>query len=114
MGEFFSAVPTTASPFSNCDEALLAGQCTLWLWYDHVTRRLNWWAWIELHKLDAEKRPEEFSDGIPYHTDLVFLENFQAPDTWDYADDQIPMWYREWEQYQNQHQKQNQLGWGFN
>ena len=26
------------------------------------------------------------------------LPGFQPPKTWDYVDDQIPAWYKEWEQ----------------
>jgi len=67
-------------------------------WHNYVTERLQRWTWVELHKLEPGKRPEQFTDGIPHHSNLSLPEEFQMSKTWDYADDQIPEWYREWEQ----------------
>ncbi|RYO92279.1 hypothetical protein DL762_001728 [Monosporascus cannonballus] len=67
-------------------------------WRNYVMERLRRWAWVELHKVEPGKRPEQFINGIPHHSDISLPEEFQVPKTWDYADDQIPEWYREWEQ----------------
>ncbi|KAF1809576.1 hypothetical protein P152DRAFT_441373 [Eremomyces bilateralis CBS 781.70] len=67
-------------------------------WHDFVSKRLQRWAWVELYKLEPGKRPLQFTDGIPHYFNISFLQDFQTPETWDYADDQIPAWYLEWEQ----------------
>jgi hypothetical protein len=63
-----------------------------------VTERLQRWVWLELLKLKAGERPEQFENGIPDYSDISLPSDFQPPETWDYADDQIPAWYKEWEE----------------
>lgn len=67
-------------------------------WKEYVMQRLRRWTWVELHKLEPRTRPEQFVGGIPHPSHASLLEVFQVPDTWDYADDQMPKWYQEWEQ----------------
>ena len=66
-------------------------------WHKFVTERLQRWVWLEMLKMKAEERPEEFKDGMPFGLDISIPSDFQS-ETWDYADDQIPAWYKEWEQ----------------
>ena len=66
-------------------------------WRKFVIERLQRWVWLELLKLKAGERPEQFENGIPNHSDISLPSDFQS-ETWDYADDQIPAWYKEWEQ----------------
>ena len=70
-------------------------------WYTFVTKRLQRWIQLELYKIDPERRPAEFRHGIPHHSDIVLPADFHVPDTWDYADDQLPLWYSEWEEVQS-------------
>jgi len=66
-------------------------------WISYAMERLQRWVWVELYKLDPEKRPEQFANGIPHFSHTSILGEFEVPKTWDYADDQIPVWYLEWE-----------------
>lgn len=67
-------------------------------WEIALKERLKHWAWLEWYKLDAEDRPEQDPDAVPLHSDLVVPQNFDFPNSWDFADDQIPRWYHEWEE----------------
>lgn len=67
-------------------------------WNKFVIGRLQRWVWLELLKLKSGERPEQFENGIPNHSDISLPSDFQPPETWDYADDQIPAWYKEWEE----------------
>jgi hypothetical protein len=64
-------------------------------WRLYLTERLQRWAWLELYKLKPENRPFQVANLVPVVSDL---QDFEVPESWDYADDQIPRWYREWEQ----------------
>ena len=66
-------------------------------WHKFVIERLQRWVWLELLKLKAGERPERFENGIPNHSDISLPSDFQS-ETWDYADDQIPAWYKEWKE----------------
>ncbi|RYP26154.1 hypothetical protein DL767_008150 [Monosporascus sp. MG133] len=65
-------------------------------WHSYVTDRLRRWAWLELYKLGSENPLLQVTD--PLSSDVSIPEDFELPQSWDYADDQIPGWYREWEQ----------------
>jgi hypothetical protein len=67
-------------------------------WRTYVTERLQRWVWVESYKLKEAERPLQFLVGIPDHSRITLPEEFTVPETWDYADDQIPLWYQEWEQ----------------
>lgn len=67
-------------------------------WFKFVSERLQRWIFLELLKLKPEERPEQFANGVPHHSDISLPSDFQPPKSWDYADDQIPVLYREWEQ----------------
>ena len=69
-------------------------------WRTYVTERLQRWVWVESYKLKEAERPLQFLVDIPDHSDISLPEEFTVPETWDYADDQIPLWYQEWEQIQ--------------
>lgn len=70
--------------------------------YSYVRERLERWTWMELQKLDREYLPTRLQGTgrrtrIILHPSVIELPaDFKVPDTWDYADDQIPIWYREW------------------
>lgn len=67
-------------------------------WQTYVTKRLQLWAWFELYKLEAQERPQQYANDIPEHSRVSIPDDFEMPESWDYADDQMPGWYREWEQ----------------
>jgi hypothetical protein len=71
-------------------------------WKDYAMERLNCWACIELYKLEPGQRPEQFTNGISHHSQVSLPRDFRVPKTWDFADDQIPVWYLEWEQTQKE------------
>lgn len=55
-------------------------------WQKFTYTRLQRWTEIETYKMDRERRPAGFPDS-PLSSD------FEVPATWDFADDQIPIWY---------------------
>ncbi|KAJ3493952.1 hypothetical protein NLG97_g4397 [Lecanicillium saksenae] len=57
-------------------------------WHGFALKRLKRWTEVELYKMDRDKRPTNFP-GSPLPSD------FELPATWDSADDQMPIWYRE-------------------
>jgi len=63
-------------------------------WRAYLTERLRRWAWLELYKMKPENRPFQPPNVHPLVSDL---QEFELPQSWDYADDQIPQWYRDWE-----------------
>lgn len=73
-------------------------------WCTYITQRLQRWAWVELYKLEPVERPQQFANGIPDHSHVSLPEEFGMPETWDYADDQMPLWYLEWEQVPEKHE----------
>ena len=69
-------------------------------WPSYLTPRLEQWFRVEIYKLDPDRRPVHLRDGVPRfprQSDLVFPNGYTPPESWDYADDQIPVWYRQWE-----------------
>ncbi|KAI1496142.1 hypothetical protein F5X99DRAFT_422356 [Biscogniauxia marginata] len=66
-------------------------------WKSYVTERLRRWAWLELYKLKSENRPLQSTDVYPLISDVFIPQAFKMPRSWDFADDQIPQWYHEWE-----------------
>ncbi|RTE68648.1 hypothetical protein BHE90_016973 [Fusarium euwallaceae] len=67
-------------------------------WRDYLQERLKRWAWLELFKLEPGNRPFQSSSAFPLVSSISIPQDFEMPQSWDYADDQIPEWYREWEQ----------------
>ncbi|KAH7232516.1 hypothetical protein B0J15DRAFT_505391 [Fusarium solani] len=67
-------------------------------WRGYVEERLGRWAWLELFKLEPGNRPFQSSSAFPLISSISIPQEFEMPQSWDYADDQIPKWYREWEQ----------------
>ncbi|EEU34813.1 uncharacterized protein NECHADRAFT_88423 [Fusarium vanettenii 77-13-4] len=67
-------------------------------WRDYVQARLKRWAWLELFKLEPENRPFQSPSALPLISSISIPQGFEMPQSWDYADDQIPEWYQEWEQ----------------
>lgn len=63
-------------------------------WRDFARKRLERWTEVELYKTDRDKRPADFAD----YPDFLGLppSDFQVPATWDFADDQMPIWYQTW------------------
>ncbi|KAJ6782002.1 hypothetical protein PWT90_01289 [Aphanocladium album] len=57
-------------------------------WHDFALERLERWTEVELYKMDHDKRPANFPGPPP--------SDFEVPATWDFADDQMPIWYRAW------------------
>ncbi|KAK0744792.1 hypothetical protein B0T21DRAFT_407864 [Apiosordaria backusii] len=64
-------------------------------WRSYAAERLRRWSWLELYKLEPRSRPFLSTSMYPLVSDIQMS---QVPQSWDYADDQIPVWYREWEQ----------------
>ncbi|KAK8869378.1 hypothetical protein PGQ11_007956 [Apiospora arundinis] len=62
-------------------------------WTMYVTERLHRWAWLEIFKMGTQSTDWLTSNTFPLVSEIP---NFEKPDTWDYADDQIPNWYLEW------------------
>jgi hypothetical protein len=65
-------------------------------WRKYAERRLQRWAWVELYKLEPAKRPFQSPNDFPLASSISIPQAFEV--SWDYADDQIPEWYREWEE----------------
>ena len=72
-------------------------------WQAYLRDRLRRWAWLEFYKLRPEDRPHLSGTAHPLHSELSLPQNFRTPPSWDYADDAIPVWYKEWEQTGNGH-----------
>ncbi|KAH7302900.1 hypothetical protein B0I35DRAFT_403084 [Stachybotrys elegans] len=63
-------------------------------WKVYVGERLRRWAWLELFKIGIEGTRWLSLTTFPLVSEI---SDFDKPETWDYADDQIPNWYLEWE-----------------
>jgi hypothetical protein len=65
-------------------------------WHNYATDRLKRWAWLEWYKTRAEHRESivGFPTTYPLVSELPTMSTM--PQSWDYADDQIPVWYQEW------------------
>ncbi|CZR31981.1 uncharacterized protein FPRO_02089 [Fusarium proliferatum ET1] len=66
-------------------------------WRDFVSQRALRWAWLEVYRLDPRDRPIQPPASVPIVSEVSIPQAFELPQSWDYADDQIPMWYRHWE-----------------
>jgi hypothetical protein len=67
-------------------------------WRVYVVQRLERWTLIEYLKMDDAGRLGELTHR-PYGYPTVSLPSeFQVPATWDYADDQMPLWHQDWVQ----------------
>lgn len=64
-------------------------------WRSYVRERLQRWVRVELCKIKPANRPQQFANIIPARPKLP--DDFELPQTWDYADDQMPIWFQEWE-----------------
>ncbi|KAK7983379.1 aldolase [Apiospora arundinis] len=67
-------------------------------WKNYLTDRLKRWVWLELYKIAPLNRPIQPLHVTPLITDASIPHNFELPKSWDYADDQIPKWFRELDQ----------------
>ncbi|EFZ03039.1 hypothetical protein MAA_00113 [Metarhizium robertsii ARSEF 23] len=54
-------------------------------WRTFVSERLKRWTEIEACKMDPDSRPPHWLPPPP---------DFEVPPTWDFADDQMPLWYK--------------------
>ncbi|EXL93467.1 hypothetical protein NOF04DRAFT_13761 [Fusarium oxysporum II5] len=66
-------------------------------WRDFVSQRVRRWAWLEVYKIEQRHRPVQPPASIPLVSEVSIPQGFEFPQSWDYADDQIPIWYRQWE-----------------
>ncbi|KAJ3531130.1 hypothetical protein NM208_g9020 [Fusarium decemcellulare] len=66
-------------------------------WHDFVGERVRRWAWLELYKIEERDRPVQSSTSFPLVSEISIPQGFETPRSWDYADDQMPAWYQEWE-----------------
>lgn len=64
-------------------------------WHKFVSDRLERWTEVELFKMSRDQRPQQ--NPTPSH--------FGQPDSWDYADDQIPLWYQAWYLQRNEERR---------
>ncbi|KAF4415970.1 hypothetical protein FACUT_12965 [Fusarium acutatum] len=46
---------------------------------------------------DFRDRPVQPPASVPLVSEVSIPQGFEFPQSWDYADDQIPIWYRQWE-----------------
>lgn len=82
-----------------------------------MRRKLTRWMWIEALKLDEHEREAGFPDGISSLPFFDLTDDFVPPETWDYADDQIPIWYEEWQEEESlklklaRDKRGNKRGW---
>ncbi|GKU22822.1 hypothetical protein FLAG1_10015 [Fusarium langsethiae] len=66
-------------------------------WYMFAIERAQRWAWLELYKLKQEDRPTQDTMSSPLISDISITADFEPPQSWDYADDQMMAWYQMWE-----------------
>ncbi|ENH75745.1 hypothetical protein FOC1_g10003907 [Fusarium oxysporum f. sp. cubense race 1] len=66
-------------------------------WRDFVSQRVRRWAWLEVYKIEQRHRPVQPPASIPLVSEVSIPQGFEFPQSWDYADDQIPIWYRQWD-----------------
>lgn len=67
-------------------------------WREYVEQRLKRWTLIEYLKMDEAGRPGELNRRHSGYPTVSLPSEFQVPETWDYADDQMPLWHRDWVQ----------------
>lgn len=65
-------------------------------WRNFVSERVLRWAWLELYKVEQTNRPTQPLTSSPLVSDVSIPPEFEFPQSWDYADDQIPIWYQQW------------------
>ncbi|KAL9597159.1 MAG: hypothetical protein Q9219_005325 [cf. Caloplaca sp. 3 TL-2023] len=73
-------------------------------WRDFVVQRTTRLTLLELLALDPEDRPTNYEAIIANPRSLynsLTLAGFRKPATWRYIDEQIPTWYRAWEEQLN-------------
>lgn len=66
-------------------------------WEEFLNERLQRWIYVEMIRMEPERRPPGFYILVPgqYHVNVP--HTYKPPNTWDYADDQITLWFKEWE-----------------
>ncbi|KAG5781305.1 hypothetical protein H9Q73_005035 [Fusarium xylarioides] len=67
-------------------------------WESFLCDRLDRWTYVEIAKMDREQQPQGFYHMTPGNYRVRIPAGHQVPETWDYADDQIISWFREWEE----------------
>ncbi|KAH7359469.1 hypothetical protein B0T11DRAFT_115474 [Plectosphaerella cucumerina] len=66
-------------------------------WSLYIKSRLERWAIIEFLKMGPEGRPTQFRNAVtPLGSGIAVPDGFEVPTDWNYADDQIPIWYDLW------------------
>ncbi|KAM0228854.1 hypothetical protein ACHAP5_011834 [Fusarium lateritium] len=66
-------------------------------WKRFLDERLRRWIFVEMIKMDREQRPRGFYFLSPGNYNVTIPSDYKPPGDWDYADDQIIPWFREWE-----------------
>ncbi|KAF4343747.1 hypothetical protein FBEOM_2334 [Fusarium beomiforme] len=68
-------------------------------WEEFFEDRLNRWVYVEIAKTHRlHNRPPSFVFLEPGNFRVNIPPNYEPPrDDWDYADDQVILWFREWE-----------------
>ncbi|RBQ80103.1 hypothetical protein FVER14953_21705 [Fusarium verticillioides] len=67
-------------------------------WERFLCDRLDRWTYVEIAKMDRQQQPQGFYRMAPGNYRVRVPAGHQLPETWDYADDQIIPWFREWEE----------------
>lgn len=68
-------------------------------WRDFAEERLKRWTLIELYKMPQGGRPFDMTTRTPPdHFAVDLPPRFSLPESWDYADDQMSLWYQTYEQ----------------
>jgi hypothetical protein len=72
-------------------------------WERFLRERLDRWTYVEVAKMDSDQQPPGSHHMAPGNYQVSIPANYQLPETWDYADDQIIPWFQEWEKGWNMH-----------
>ncbi|KAH6992838.1 hypothetical protein EDB82DRAFT_497941 [Fusarium venenatum] len=69
-------------------------------WIGFLTTKLRHWEYLEIIKMDPDARPDCFflpnRPTLGNWCDCLTYIQFYMMSTWDYADEHIPTWFREW------------------
>ncbi|CEJ82955.1 hypothetical protein VHEMI02992 [[Torrubiella] hemipterigena] len=63
-------------------------------WHAFLNTRLTRWSWLQYFKVDPELR---FRDQLVGGILTSNIPSVMMSEDWDYADDQIPIWFKDWE-----------------
>ncbi|KAM0354832.1 hypothetical protein ACHAPU_000659 [Fusarium lateritium] len=71
-------------------------------WKGFLDDRLKRWIYVEMAKMESELRPRGFYFMSPGNYNVTLPINYIPPANWDYADDQMILWFHEWQKSSGQ------------